>query len=59
MKQNFIQVFDKNTADKLMDLGFQLVSNSNNTYMFLNTDKIQFSDEIDITKIKYSNLMYI
>ena len=59
MKYNFIQVFDKNTSDKLVKLGFQIVSKTNEHCVFLNTDKIQFFDEIDVSKIKYSNLMCI
>lgn len=56
---NFIKVSDKDTVEKLMKLGFQLVDTSNNIHTFLNTDKIQFSKEIDINKIRYSNVLCI
>ena len=56
---NFIKVFDQNTADKLIKLGFQLIDSSNNIYTFLNTEKIQFSSEIDSSKVKYSNILHI
>ena len=56
---NFIKAFDQDTADKLMKLGFQLVDSSNNVYTFLNTNKIQFSNEIDLNKVKYSNILHV
>ena len=59
MKQNFIKVSDKTTADKLIKLGFQVIDTSNNIFTFLNTDKIQFSSEIDLKKIQYSNILCI
>ena len=58
MKQNFIKTSDNITAEKLTSLGFQKVNVSNGIYTFLNTDKIQFSnDDIDKSKIQYSNIL--
>ena len=54
MKQNFIKTSDKPTADILINLGFQQVDFSSGIYTFLNTDKMQFSDDIDKSKIQYS-----
>ena len=61
MKQNFIKTSDKPTADILINLGFQQVDFSSGIYTFLNTDKMQFSDDIDIdkSKIQYSNNLCI
>ena len=57
MKQNFITTKDAHTATLLSQQGYQLVQNSNGIYVFLNTDKFQFSNDIDITKIQYSNML--
>ena len=57
MKQNFITTKDAHTATLLSQQGYQLVQNSNGIYVFLNTDKFQFSNDIDITKIQYSNMI--
>lgn len=57
MKQNFLKTSDTTTADKLKILGFQNINFENGIYTFLNTDKIQFSDDIDKTKINYSNIL--
>ena len=57
MKQNFITTKDAHTATLLSQQGYQLVQNSNGIYVFLNTDKFRFSNDIDITKIQYSNML--
>ena len=59
MKQNFIKTSDETTADILINLGFQQVDFSSGIYTFLNTDKMQFSDNIDKSKIQYSNNLCI
>ena len=59
MKQNFIKTADKSTAETLKNLNYQQVDYSNGIYTFLNTDKMQFSDDIDKTKIQYSNNLCI
>jgi hypothetical protein len=58
MKQNFIKTTDKETADKLMVCGFQLVSHMGNVYTFLNQPPKNFSfEEVDKNKYTYSNMI--
>ena len=57
MKQNFITTKDTHTATLLSQQGYQQVQNSNGIYVFLNTDKLRFSENIDIAKIQYSNML--
>ena len=57
MKQNFIITKDASTPTLLLKQGYQKVQDSNGIYVFLNTDKLQFSNEIDITKLKYTNML--
>ena len=60
MKQTFIKTTDKETADKLMMLGFQLVSHSGNMYTFLNNPPKNFAfDEVDKKKCAYSNMLNV
>ena len=59
MEQNFIKTSDKSTAETLKNLNYQQVDFSNGIYTFLNTDKMQFSDDIDKSKIQYSNNLCI
>ena len=57
MKQNFITTKDAHTSTLLSQQGYQQVQNSNGIYVFLNTDTLRFSNDIDITKIQYSNML--
>ena len=57
MKQKFITTKDTHTATLLFRQGYQQVQNSNGIYVFLNTDTLRFSNDIDITKIQYSNML--
>ena len=57
MKQKFITTQDTSTATLLSQQGYQQVQNSNGIYVFLNTDTLRFSNDIDITKIQYSNML--
>jgi hypothetical protein len=58
-KKKFIITSDKETADKLIFAGFQLVSQNNN-YVFLNQSPLNFNfNEIDKTKMAYTNILNI
>ena len=57
MKRNFIITKDAPTATLLLEQGYQKVQDSNGIYVFLNTDKLQFSNELDITTLKYTNML--
>lgn len=57
-KQNFIKTTDKETAEKLMSAGFQLMSQNGNVYTFLNQFSTNFSfDEVDKKKMVYTNIL--
>ena len=54
----FIIVQDSNTANKLISAGFQIVSQINNTYTFMNVTPKHFKfDNIDIKKLAYTNTL--
>lgn len=57
-KQNFITTTDKETADKLLSAGFQLMSRNGKAYTFLNQLPKNFSfDEVDKNKMAYTNIL--
>ena len=58
MNRIFLTTTDEATALLLRKAGFQETGNYNGIYSFLNTDRIQFSSDIDKTKIKYSDMLY-
>ena len=55
MKAAFIKTTDKETADKLIRLGFTLITQFNEEYIFAN-DAITTFDKND--KVVFSNIMY-
>ena len=57
MDEKFIVTSDSGTANKLMNLGFQIVSSQDGIYTFMNTGRLQFSGDIDRSKIRYSNIL--
>ena len=58
--KQFIVTQDKPTANKFKAAGFQLVSDANGVYTFINSTPKNFSfDEVDVTKIAYTNILSI
>ena len=54
----FIIVQDMSTANQLISAGFQLVSQINNTYTFMNVIPKHFKfEDIDIKKLAYTNML--
>lgn len=54
----FIIVQDLNTANLLIASGFQIVSQINNVYTFMNVIPKQFKFEnIDVKKLVYTNML--
>lgn len=57
MNEKFIVAYDRETAVLLSSLGFTKIQDSNNEFVFLNNKTIMFSDDINKSKIKYSNIL--
>lgn len=56
--EKFIMVQDEDTANKLIASGFNLVSNMNGTYTFMNMAPKHFNFEnIDVKKLVYTNTL--
>ena len=59
-KKNFIMTSDSGTAEYLIVAGFQLVSQNNGIYTFLNQPPKNFVfDEVDKTKMAYTNILNV
>ena len=57
-EKKFIMTTDKATADKLISVGFQLMSQNGGAYIFLNQLPKSFSfDQVDKKKIAYTNIV--
>lgn len=57
MNKKFITTQDIPTATLLSNKGYQQVQSNNGIYVFLNSDKMQFSNDIDMKKIQFSNML--
>ena len=57
--KNFIITHDKNVSDKLRKLGLQEIPSTNvDICIFVNDTKVSFTNDIDMSKIKYSNKLF-
>ena len=60
MNQKFIIVQDEATANTLTASGFQVISQINGTYTFMNMLPPHFNfSEIDVKKLAYTNTLAI
>ena len=60
MDQKFIIVQDEATANALIASGFQLISQINGTYTFMNMLPPHFNfSEVDVKKLAYTNTLAI
>ena len=55
----FIKTSDKDTIDKLMKLGFQVIDRSNGMTTFLNDKNALFAEIKDMSKIHFCNTLCI
>lgn len=57
--KNFIITHDKNVGDKLKKLGLQRIPSPNvDICIFVNDTKISFANDIDMSKVEYSNKLF-
>lgn len=57
MKYNFIRTQDQKISDVLKKQGFKLIDDKNGFFTFVNDKTLKFSDEIDTSKIHYTNMI--
>ena len=57
VKANFIVTTDKETADKLISEGFNLVAEIDGKFTFKNKTNTMVFDKIDSKKIAYTNIL--
>lgn len=52
---HFIRTTDVETKELLLKQGFQLINEENNSWTFLNSDKLVFADN----KVTYTNILNV
>lgn len=59
-KFNFIRTTDEETKQLLLNEGFKLITDDGNCATFINeTNKLNFADSIDRSKLQYTNMLCI
>ena len=59
MNQKFIRVKDTNTIKMLTNLGFKQIDKQNSVVTFINDTSLKLTNEIDISKLQYTNMLCI
>lgn len=59
MLKNFIRTSDEETANKLRNCGFYEVDTNGKYHIFVNSDTIKFSKNVDSSKIAYTDNLVI
>lgn len=57
-QKKFIITMDKAVADELSKQGYQLVSTANNTFTFINSEHVVFSEQLK-NKVSYTDMLCI
>lgn len=48
---------DADTATLLLNLGYRKIDEQNGVYTFLNDGKLNFSDDVNMNKVQFSNML--
>lgn len=57
MNYNFIRTQDPKISDILKQQGFKLVDDKNGFFTFVNDKTLKFSNDIDTSKVHYTNML--
>lgn len=58
-KFNFITTCAQDIAIRLRQIGFQEIASQNtDIFIFVNDRHLSFTDDIDLSKVKYSNKLF-
>lgn len=57
MKYNFIRTQDSKICNILQKIGFKLIDDKNGFYTFINDNTLKFSEDVDTSKIHYTNML--
>lgn len=58
-KDKFIVTSDQETYQRLLDEGFRFIGKIGNRYQFINQTTRNFNDDIDESKVSYTNMMHV
>lgn len=59
MKYNFIRTQDKKVADILKESGLKVIDEKDGFFTFINDQSLKFSNDVDTSKIHYTNMLCV
>ena len=57
-KKNFIITHDSKVAEQLREILNEVVNSNTDIFTFVNDTTVKFSNDIDMSKIRYSNKLF-
>lgn len=57
MKYNFIRTQDQKVAEVLKEQGLKVIDESNGFFTFINDQTLKFSEDVDTSKVHYTNML--
>ena len=55
----FITTSDKQQRQNLINLGFQETPSGNSFFMFVNNSTLKFDDNVDMEKLRFTNMLCV
>ena len=55
----FITTSDKQQRQNLINLGFQEIPSGNSFFMFVNNSTLKFDDNVDMEKLRFTNMLCV
>ena len=55
----FITTSDEQQRQNLINLGFQEIPSGNSFFMFVNNSTLKFDDNVDMKKLRFTNMLCV
>lgn len=59
VKYNFIRTQDQKVAEVLKEQGLKMVDEQNGFFTFINDQTLNFSEDVDTSKVHFTNMLSI
>ena len=59
ISNQFITTSDEQQRQNLINLGFQEIPSGNSFFMFVNNSTLKFDDNVDMKKLRFTNMLCV
>ena len=59
ISNQFITTSDEQQRQNLINLGFQEIPSGNSFFMFINNSTLKFDDNVDMEKLRFTNMLCV